>query len=229
VTDDEDLSVMSRIKKTGEMKPENQEEKSTKELIIDAAIDLFAQRGFDAMSMNEIADAVGIKKASIYFHFKSKEEIMDRIFEYFQHEIVATSTGDMTVVDAALDSIGLEGMMMASASFFEESTSNLRLQKIWRIIVMEMPRNTYIHDYYVKNNWDTPLATWELIFARAMKKKLIKPGDPKFLAMEFFSFFAFAMVEQSLMKYDDVLKGRELPVRHNMQNHVRFMMESLKI
>ena len=154
---------------------------------------------------------------------------MDQIFEYFQHSIVAKGGRSEKSVDAALDALGLEGLMNASSAFFEESTSNLKLQKIWRIIVMELPRNQHIHDYYVKNNWDSPLAMWEQVFTRAVEKKLIRPCDPKFMAMEFFAFYGFAMFEQSMMKYDDVLAGRDLPVRHNLQNHVRFMLESLKI
>ncbi len=40
-----------------------------------AALQLFAFRGYDATSMQDIADAVGIKKATIYSHFKSKSDI----------------------------------------------------------------------------------------------------------------------------------------------------------
>ncbi len=62
--------------------PEHSNEMTTKERIFDAALDLFAQKGFDAVSMREIAEAVGIKKASLYSHFASKDEILERIFEY---------------------------------------------------------------------------------------------------------------------------------------------------
>ncbi|MGZ7095989.1 MAG: TetR/AcrR family transcriptional regulator, partial [Methanobacterium sp.] len=44
-------------------------EKNTKERIFDAAIKLFAQYGFEGTSMREIAEEVGIKKASMYSHF----------------------------------------------------------------------------------------------------------------------------------------------------------------
>ena len=58
------------------------EEKKTKERIFEAAIDLFAQKGFNATSMREIAETVGIKKASMYSHYKSKDEILEKILEY---------------------------------------------------------------------------------------------------------------------------------------------------
>lgn len=46
---------------------------------------LFATKGFEGTAMSEIATAVGVRKASIYSHFKSKQEILDTlIFEVFK-------------------------------------------------------------------------------------------------------------------------------------------------
>ena len=50
---------------------------TTKEKIIFESLRLFSQKGYDGVSMREIAAAVGIKGASIYNHFKGKEEILD--------------------------------------------------------------------------------------------------------------------------------------------------------
>ncbi len=46
----------------------SKKEKNTKEKIFEASIDLFSEKGFDAASMREIAEMVGIKKASLYSH-----------------------------------------------------------------------------------------------------------------------------------------------------------------
>lgn len=43
-----------------------------KEQILDVALTLFATKGFEGTAMSEIALAVGVRKASIYSHFKSK-------------------------------------------------------------------------------------------------------------------------------------------------------------
>lgn len=50
-----------------------------KDEILTAAERLFASRGFDATSTNDILDAVGIARGTLYYHFKSKEEILDGI------------------------------------------------------------------------------------------------------------------------------------------------------
>jgi AcrR family transcriptional regulator len=49
---------------------------STREKILDVALDLFTDQGFDGTSMREIAGRLGITKPSIYYHFASKEEIL---------------------------------------------------------------------------------------------------------------------------------------------------------
>ena len=59
------------------------EKKSTKDKIFDVSIDLFSQKGFDAVSVREIARKVGIRESSIYNHYKNKEAILDAIIDYF--------------------------------------------------------------------------------------------------------------------------------------------------
>jgi AcrR family transcriptional regulator len=49
---------------------------STRERILDVALDLFTVQGFDGTSMREIAERLHISKPAIYYHFASKEEIL---------------------------------------------------------------------------------------------------------------------------------------------------------
>ncbi|MEE1155802.1 MAG: TetR/AcrR family transcriptional regulator, partial [Methanobrevibacter sp.] len=56
---------------------------NTKEKIFHVSLDLFSQKGYDSVSIREIADEVGIKKSSIYSHYPSKESILMDIFDYF--------------------------------------------------------------------------------------------------------------------------------------------------
>jgi AcrR family transcriptional regulator len=50
-----------------------------REEILDAAAELFTSRGFAATSTRMIADAVGIRQASLYYHFTSKEELLEEL------------------------------------------------------------------------------------------------------------------------------------------------------
>lgn len=58
----------------------------TKQKILDAAMILVGQHGIESTSLSMIAQAVGIKKASIYYHYDSKEILMDSVLEYILSE-----------------------------------------------------------------------------------------------------------------------------------------------
>src|SRR5271170_7729244 len=49
--------------------------KSTHERILDVALDLFLEKGYDKTSLREIAEQLGFSKAALYYHFASKEDI----------------------------------------------------------------------------------------------------------------------------------------------------------
>ena len=59
----------------------------TKERILEVAEELFARNGFDATSMDSISKEVGINKATIYYHFESKNDIIISLFTkiYFSY------------------------------------------------------------------------------------------------------------------------------------------------
>ena len=52
---------------------------NTKQEILEAALELFSVQGFEATSISQIASAVGIRKASLYSHFESKQAILDAL------------------------------------------------------------------------------------------------------------------------------------------------------
>ena len=66
---------------------------TTKTKIFDAALRLFAAQGVENVSMRDIADAVGIKAASIYNHYSSKEQIVEMCYDFFldNHDITRMS------------------------------------------------------------------------------------------------------------------------------------------
>lgn len=59
------------------MKKRNAEQ--TKELILNTAISLFAKNGFDGLRVDDLAIKAGVNKATIYYHFKDKNFIFEKI------------------------------------------------------------------------------------------------------------------------------------------------------
>ena len=83
---------------------------NTKEKIFDVALDLFSKKGYDSVSLREIAEEVGIKKSSIYSHYASKEAILIDIFLYL--------SGLFEYDDVTLDDKGLLSARCKPKAFY---------------------------------------------------------------------------------------------------------------
>ena len=55
--------------------------KSTAERVLDVAEALFAEKGYKAASLGEVADGVGIRSPSLYNHFRNKEALYEAVLE----------------------------------------------------------------------------------------------------------------------------------------------------
>lgn len=73
-------------------------DRTTRERILDAALDLFGARGVDAVSLDEIARDVGVRKQTVLYWFDSKETLVDGVLEKVAAELVV-------VIDAAVRSV----------------------------------------------------------------------------------------------------------------------------
>lgn len=59
--------------------------------ILDVADELFAEKGFEGTSTNDILERVGIARGTLYYHFKSKEDIMDALIERYSNSMLRAS------------------------------------------------------------------------------------------------------------------------------------------
>lgn len=70
-------------------------ERSTRERILEVALDLFGTRGVDAVSLDEIARAVGVRKQTVLYWFPSKDALVEGVLEAAAAELAV-------VIDAAV-------------------------------------------------------------------------------------------------------------------------------
>jgi AcrR family transcriptional regulator len=62
-------------------KSEYKKSEESRAQVIDAAITVLADKGITRTSVQEIADAAGISKGSVHYHFANKEELLERVLE----------------------------------------------------------------------------------------------------------------------------------------------------
>lgn len=88
---------------------------NTRESILDATDKLLARYGYKKMTIDDIANEVGIGKGSIYLHFKSKEEIalshVDRIIERLCVRLEEISGEDSTAIERLRKMVLLRGFI----------------------------------------------------------------------------------------------------------------------
>lgn len=68
--------------------------------ILDAADELFGSKGFDGTSTNDILSKVGIARGTLYYHFKSKEDIMNALID--RYKVTLTGAAQQIAADKSI-------------------------------------------------------------------------------------------------------------------------------
>ena len=203
---------------------------TTKERILNVAIDLFAIKGFDAVSLREIADAAGIRKATLYYYFTSKDQILEKILEYVltswnQSKVGRWSDGDDA--EAQIVALGLDGFMAMASGISGSWLENPRMEKIMRISFIELYHNDQIRKFMLAFFGDGP-RFFEASFAILMKHKLIKHADPKVLTDEYMSFYMMALLDHFLLRYGSTTKSFVEEYGARIEEHNEFFKNAIR-
>ena len=131
---------------------------NTKQEILEAALDLFSVQGFEATSLSQIADAVGIRKASLYSHFENKQAILDALVRdvldrYAQRCIFAKTDWDKyedAEEEPALTLDSAAQMIMGQIRYILHDPHISRARKM---LVMEQFQNAELAKLQTKQNY----------------------------------------------------------------------------
>jgi AcrR family transcriptional regulator len=110
---------------------------STRERILDVALDLFTDQGFDGTSMREIAERLHISKPAIYHHFASKEEILMALhmrLHEFGRSALARLAGQPVTLQAWTSLLNelLDQMLAQRKIFLMHERNQAALEKLHR-------------------------------------------------------------------------------------------------
>ena len=170
----------------------------TKDRILSQAMQLFSVKGYHAVSIRDIAGAVGIKESSIYNHFKGKQEIFDTMIQqaikemenYFtQIQVPAGKKDDVSMYDGLKFDALYEKVCDTFRVYFENDTIHM-LKNILLISQFDNPSCRCLHK---KIFYDEPIAIQTKVFRRMMDIHAFHPADPEQLAVEFYG-PVFAMI-----------------------------------
>jgi AcrR family transcriptional regulator len=106
--------------------------RQTRRLILEAAAGLFRQKGYAAVSLRDIADAVNMKTGSLYYHFDSKERLVEEILTLGTQGAMAASIAAVEALGEDADPVDkLEAVFCAHTRFLHEeedfASANLKI------------------------------------------------------------------------------------------------------
>lgn len=210
-------------------KKTDEKSKTTKERIFDVALDLFSEKGFNAVSVRKIAQEVGIRESSIYNHYKNKEAILDAIIDYFMLELhggeISEEKGTQVIEPDLEDP---EIYLQQGTRMYLEQITTPKMEKIWRLVSIETFHNEKIREFFKKELLETPLKIWEDTFQMMIDQKMIKPLNPKILAQEYFSFPIYLFFEYYILRYDEDFDSFMDLALDKMADHNEFFLKAIK-
>lgn len=201
-------------------------QEDTRKRIIEKALELFSTRGYDAVSVGEIAKSVGIKAPSLYNHFPGKQAIFDAIVEetalQYQRD---TDRIDIHVQDVAQDipvfTEITEGALFEKVrQIFEYSLHNETVSRFRRMMTIEQFRSPELAELYTRRYVERLVAYHADLFRSLIAAGEIVGEDADALAM------MYVAPVITLIGICDRQPEREAECREKVDAHVRLFFRT---
>ena len=154
---------------------------STKEKILDAALTLFAENGYNGTSVEQIAKAVGIKAPSLYKHFKGKEDILNVLIDSAEARYEEMFGSDRNIGKIPESREEFIEMTMGRIVF---TMRDPVIRKTRMFLVQEQFRNQRTSEVTTRHQLDGIQGMFAKILRGMMDKGLVKEDDPVLLSAE---------------------------------------------
>lgn len=184
-----------------------------KKEIIMATLELAANKGLGNVSMNMIADKVGIKKPSLYNHFASKEELVEAMYQFLREEAKKNANVgaiDYTVIFAGKSALEILRMMVGGYFHMNQQEHMLNFYKV---IYSERSIQPMAAKILAEETGKMIIATKQLFYAMEVHKLLhFQNAD--------MSAVSFAMTVHGLMDYELDLRSGECKTENQERNNL---------
>ena len=157
---------------------------NTKQEILDVALELFSVKGYEATSLSTIADAVGIRKASLYSHFENKQAILDALVKdvldaYGNHSIFVKSDWDKDAGDLPVTPDAAVQMIQGQIRYILHDPAISRAR---RMLVIEQFQNGELAQLQTKQNYSDVLRYFTGLIKHLIRQDVLKEDDPEIMA-----------------------------------------------
>ena len=197
---------------------------NTKQEILDAALELFSMQGYEATAISQIAEAVGLRKASIYSHFENKQAILDALIQntleqYEKHSIFAQADwGDSSFTS------GKENMTpeMAAEMFLGQIRYILhdpQIRRARKMLTIEQFQNRQMAQLQTKQNYTDVMRYFTGLVRFLIGQGRLIGHDPELMAAQ------LCLPISVWINLCDREPEREAEVMQLIERHIRHFFE----
>ena len=166
------------------------EKRNTKREILNAALDLFSVHGYEATSTAQIADAVGIRKASLYSHFSSKQEILDELIKvtldgYNKHSVFAKADWSNRTFTKNISDITPDTALQMILGHVNYILHDPQISKSRRMLTIEQFQNTTLKALQTKQNYTDVMRYFTGLMSFLIERGKLKNNNPEIMAAQF--------------------------------------------
>lgn len=159
---------------------------NTKQDILNASLDLFSVQGFEATSISQIADAVGIRKASLYSHFESKQAILDTLVkeimeQYDRNSIFAQGGRDIGVGNMPSE---VDEIVKIIQSQIEYILHDEHISKARKMLIIGQFQNENLAKMQTKQNYTDIMNYFTKMIKFYISKGILVNGDAELMAAQ---------------------------------------------
>ncbi len=160
------------------------EERNTREVIMQEALNLFAKKGYAAVSMRDIATAVGIRASSIYNHFSGKQELFDALVQ--QANTIKNSLQTVFLnAFSKIETVEEEAFVQTGVFFLTGYLQNPQIAPLLRVLECERFHNEDADRAWRELMIEAPMEHEINIFNMLKSRGIIEDENAQVLASEY--------------------------------------------
>lgn len=168
-------------------------ENTTEQKILEAAEEVFHEKGYDGARMQEIAEQAGINKGLLHYYFKTKDKLFEAIFSVAVNRMISRILAILELeipLDEKIDMIVDQYMALL-----------IKNPALPRFVLSELNKNP---DQFIAKHFKKEVKTAFATFAAAVRKEAeqgaIRPIDARHLFMNMISMIIFPFIGRPLMQ-----------------------------
>lgn len=165
------------------------ERTNTKQDILIAALKLFSAKGYEATSISQIAEAVGIRKASLYSHFSGKQDILDSLLsdildKYEKRSIFSRADWSDSSFTKDMHNMTREDVTQLVLGHVQYILHDPYISSGRRLLTIEQFQNPQMAEMQTKQSYSDILQYFTALMRFLTSKGMLADEDPEIMAAQ---------------------------------------------